>query len=114
MKDDVIVWSQDLKCSHIYHKECMVNYLASNAQRKSILNVCDNPCPTCRQNYCTVKDEDLVKLMIQKAATSTASTVIITTTTTTTAAATTSSYPYPPLTTTAMSDVALVVELEEV
>jgi len=71
MKDDVIVWSQDPKCSHIYHKECMVSYLASNAQRSKIgtLNVSDNPCPTCRQNYCTVQDDDLVKLMIKKAST---------------------------------------------
>ena len=60
---DVIVWSEDPKCSHVYHKECMVNYLASNAQREiySTLDVNNNPCPTCRQNYCTVTDEDLVK-----------------------------------------------------
>jgi len=83
MKDDVIIWSQDPNCPHIYHKECMVNYLASRAQRSKInstLNVNDNPCPTCRQNYCTVKDEDIVKLMVQKVAASTSSVVGRTTT----------------------------------
>ena len=59
VKDDVIVWSENRTCIHVYHKECMVNYLASNAQRElySTLNVNKNPCPTCRQNYCTVTDE---------------------------------------------------------
>ena len=46
----------------------MVNYLASHAQRKikSRLNVSDNPCPTCRQNYCTVNDEDILLVVKQK------------------------------------------------
>ncbi|OEU08539.1 hypothetical protein FRACYDRAFT_249430 [Fragilariopsis cylindrus CCMP1102] len=63
VKEDVIVWSEDPTCIHVYHKECMVNYLASNAQRElySTLNVTKNPCPTCRQNYCTVTEEDLLK-----------------------------------------------------
>ena len=53
---DVIVWSDNKKCEHFYHKECLVPYLAHNAQPKtySTLNVNNNPCPTCRQNYCTV------------------------------------------------------------
>ena len=44
-KDDVMVWSEDSNCNHIYHKECMVTYLASNSLRNdtgsgsSILNV---------------------------------------------------------------------------
>ena len=64
-KDDIIVWSEDSNCNHIYHKECMVSYLASNSLRNdqasgsSILNV-TNPCPTCRrQNYCIVRNEDV-------------------------------------------------------
>jgi len=50
------VWSDNKKCEHFYHKECLVPYLAHNAQPKtySTLNVNNNPCPTCRQNYCTV------------------------------------------------------------
>ena len=53
---DVIVWSDNKHCEHFYHKECLVPYLAHNAQPKtySTLNVNNNPCPTCRQNYCTV------------------------------------------------------------
>ena len=54
--------------SYTSYKECMVNYLASHAQRKiksRLLNVSDNPCPTCRQNYCTVNDEDILVVMKQ-------------------------------------------------
>ena len=53
---DVIVWSENKKCEHFYHKDCLIPYLAHNAQPKtySTLNVTNNPCPTCRQNYCTV------------------------------------------------------------
>ena len=42
--------------------------ITCNAQRKikSRLNVSDNPCPTCRQNYCTVNDEDILLVMKQK------------------------------------------------
>jgi hypothetical protein len=105
-KDDEIVWSQENKkkcnnnnidtdnnnnnyyCNHIYHKECMVNYLASNAKRrikknlpmitttsdddvddittKNDINSKDNdsinPCPTCRQNFCSISEEDLVSV----------------------------------------------------
>ena len=68
VKDDIIVWSEDPSCRHIYHKECMVQYLACNAQRNSkqqilssistpipVLGVTNNPCPTCRRpNYCCI------------------------------------------------------------
>lgn len=65
--DDVIVWSDDSNCNHIYHKECMVHYFATNAQFQKImlrtgdatLDVTDNPCPTCRRpDYCIVHCED--------------------------------------------------------
>jgi len=67
-KEDVIVWSADAKCTHIYHQDCMVTYLASNSLRstakgssRSILNV-TNPCPTCRRhNYCSVRKEDVLQ-----------------------------------------------------
>jgi len=64
VKDDVIVWAEDPSCSHIYHKECMVQYLACNAHRNSkqrrlssistptlapIPDLTNNPCPTCRR-----------------------------------------------------------------
>jgi len=66
LKDEVIVWSKDSSCNHIYHKECMVNYLAQNAQRKiaSPLDITDNPCPTCRRpDYCIVSDDDLAHIL---------------------------------------------------
>jgi len=71
MEDDVIVLSEDLSCQHVYHKECMVNYLASSAQEKikRPLAVIDNPCPVCRRpDYCTVCDEDVAQILLQKTA----------------------------------------------
>jgi len=71
-KDDVIVWSENENCNHVYHKDCMVNYLASNADRHKtnrttpILDLSDNPCPTCRQNYCRVRDADIAQMMLKK------------------------------------------------
>jgi hypothetical protein len=47
---ETIVWSQDRDCSHVYHKECLVDYLAR--RRKPSLE--ENPCPTCRRNFCQV------------------------------------------------------------
>merc|ERR1711971_1060702 len=46
VKDDVIVWSENETCNHVYHKDCMVNYLASNAERHiTTMKLDDNPCP---------------------------------------------------------------------
>ena len=106
---DVIVWSEDPKCSHVYHKECMVKYLASNAHRKinSRLDVNDNPCPACRQNYCTVKDEDIVKLMVQKVSIITTSKTTTTAAAAAAAAATAYPYPYPIAMSTTMADAAV-------
>jgi len=87
VKDDVIVLSEDLSCQHVYHKECMVNYLASSAQEKikRPLAVIDNPCPVCRRpDYCTVCDEDVAQILLQKTA------VVATNATTTSAYSSTS------------------------
>ena len=59
--------SNSYRCHHVFHKVCMVNFLASNGQRRirsdqPILsrtipgNNEDsiNPCPTCRRNFCSV------------------------------------------------------------
>mmetsp|Transcript_29516 Transcript_29516/g.33490 ORF Transcript_29516/g.33490 Transcript_29516/m.33490 type:complete len:203 (+) Transcript_29516:243-851(+) len=73
--NDVIVWSEDPSCSHIYHKTCMVQYLSSNAKLTTkqtrlssnltsipILDVTTNPCPTCRrQKFCSIRDEDILQ-----------------------------------------------------
>ena len=104
----------------------MVKYLASHAQRKikSRLNVRDNPCPTCRQNYCTVTDEDLVKQMISNAAAASSSSTITSSSSITLSSrqrqhiittATTTEYAYPMAmtTTTTMPDVAEAVAVAE-
>jgi Ring finger domain len=44
---ETIVWSNDMDCSHVYHKECFVDYLS----RRRNPNQEDNPCPTCRRNF---------------------------------------------------------------
>ena len=67
-QDDVIVFSNDATCSHIYHQDCMVQYLASMAiQKRSRRHtaVLENPCPTCRRtNYCGgIPDEDVAQLL---------------------------------------------------
>jgi len=73
-KDDVIVWSEDAQCNHIYHKECMVNFLASNADRTKTspnkLDLTNNPCPTCRSTFVHVDDDDLIRLIMKKSAAS--------------------------------------------
>ena len=66
IENDHIVYSE--LCSHVYHKHCMVSYLATNAQQEihgsPTLDVTDNPCPSCRQpNYCQIRDEDLFTVL---------------------------------------------------
>jgi len=57
-------------CKHVYHKECMVQYLAFHTHRKlkkintfGSMPRCgsdiENPCPTCRRNFCTISDDHL-------------------------------------------------------
>lgn len=53
-------------CKHVFHKDCMVRYLASNSHRRFKKSAAfegaegiENPCPTCRQPFCTLSDEDL-------------------------------------------------------
>merc|ERR1711865_1304456 len=74
--DDVIVWSENTDCNHVYHKECLVHYLATQALQMNQggihgsrqINVATNTCPTCRSaNYCRVRDSEFMFLLIQKA-----------------------------------------------
>ena len=73
VEGDEIVWSEDPLCQHVFHKDCMVNYLAVNAQKKTHrpyrfghrLDVTNNPCPMCRTNYCTVRGRDLFRAKIK-------------------------------------------------
>jgi hypothetical protein len=50
---ETIVWSQDKDCCHVYHKECFVDYLSNRTNP----TLDDNPCPTCRRNFCKVPVE---------------------------------------------------------
>jgi hypothetical protein len=86
--DDTIVWSENNECPHFYHKECMIDYLASKQRQREIITntnpredqsndhsddnaddtsrtertindehitiIEDNPCPTCRRNFCSI------------------------------------------------------------
>ncbi|KAL3917510.1 MAG: hypothetical protein SGILL_004678 [Bacillariaceae sp.] len=45
---EAIVWSSNKECPHVYHQECFLDYLAN--KKDSELH--DNPCPTCRRNFC--------------------------------------------------------------
>lgn len=80
-KGDVVVWSasssQQLQeddkndktetssCRHVYHKECMIQYLATHhgkKQQKNLNWLKENPCPTCRRNFATI-DKDWLSLL---------------------------------------------------
>lgn len=92
---EVIVWSENQDCNHAFHKKCMVEYLATNSQRGTrgrrieslfggsngwLPDVSDNPCPTCRRNFCTVSDENFVNALLKRANADTADTTATTTT----------------------------------
>ncbi|KAG7371881.1 ring finger domain containing protein [Nitzschia inconspicua] len=47
---DVIVWSYNPECCHVYHKECLVDYLSKRKNPSTE----ENPCPICRRNFCHV------------------------------------------------------------
>lgn len=43
---DKVVWSHDVECRHVFHRDCLIDYL---------LNVHGDvtPCPYCRRNFCS-------------------------------------------------------------
>ena len=49
-----IVWSESQSCRHVYHKECMVAFLAHKRRSQKEVKLDDNPCPTCRQKFVSV------------------------------------------------------------
>ena len=102
--NDVIVWSNNPTCPHVYHHDCMVHCLASHAERNNnntgprdgrgratlLLDVTQNPCPTCRQNFCHVQDPDIIALLLHKT-----TAAVVTRTTTTIAAPIITATPLP-------------------
>jgi hypothetical protein len=77
---DKVVWSETPgSCQHVYHEDCMVHYLASHSMRTKQLvypndnnhqnqtgSYSENPCPTCRQRFCTISREDLILAVLLK------------------------------------------------
>ena len=45
---DLVVWSETKACPHVYHKACLVQYFSRQTNEEK------NPCPTCRQSFCTI------------------------------------------------------------
>lgn len=60
--EETIVWSETESCPHIFHKKCLVPFLAFNKERQLKLPAhrrqeVQNPCPTCRQSFVTLGPE---------------------------------------------------------
>jgi len=51
---ETVVWSEHNACQHVYHKECMVAYLAHKKRTVKEIELDENPCPTCRRKFVTV------------------------------------------------------------
>lgn len=51
---ETVVWSETRACNHVYHKDCMVAYLAHKKQSVKEIELDMNPCPTCRRKFVTV------------------------------------------------------------
>ena len=49
-----VVWSENKSCQHVYHRHCMVSYLAHKKQTLKELEMDENPCPTCRRKFLSV------------------------------------------------------------
>mmetsp|Transcript_7755 Transcript_7755/g.12309 ORF Transcript_7755/g.12309 Transcript_7755/m.12309 type:complete len:431 (-) Transcript_7755:756-2048(-) len=46
-KEDVLCWSQNSRCQHYFHRDCMAEWLLRNEE-----------CPLCRNNYLGFSDDD--------------------------------------------------------
>lgn len=43
---ETVVWSHDAECRHVFHRNCLIDYLLN-------VNGEDTPCPVCRRNFCS-------------------------------------------------------------
>jgi len=56
---ETVVWSETESCPHMYHKDCLVSFLAHNCEQQTNLPPSKrmddyNPCPACRQQFVTL------------------------------------------------------------
>jgi len=51
---ETVVWSENKACQHVFHKHCMVSYLAHKKQKLKEIKRDENPCPVCRRKFVTV------------------------------------------------------------
>ena len=61
--EETIVWSETESCPHIFHKKCLIPFLAFNKEAQLKLpphrrHKVQNPCPTCRQSFITLDPEE--------------------------------------------------------
>jgi hypothetical protein len=48
---DSVVWASNDECSHAFHQDCVIEYLAKT-------NCIEMPCPCCRQNFCNLSESE--------------------------------------------------------
>lgn len=47
--EEYVVWSANEECKHVFHRDCLVDYLCKVKSRET-------PCPCCRQSFCNLPD----------------------------------------------------------
>ena len=48
---EYVVWSANEECKHVFHRDCLVDYLCNVKSRET-------PCPCCRQSFCNLPEAD--------------------------------------------------------
>ena len=50
-QDDSVVWSINPDCPHVFHEDCLLDWLVHSSQNNS-----STPCPCCRQSFTDLKN----------------------------------------------------------